>query len=192
MIYPQNCRQVRSLFETHFDSYIRTYEEQIEPQSGPLRPVVARSVEELLSCERLQGGFARREIRTGRTGKGVLQHQGKSLPNPALPVLISWSRFLVSLANFPKRALSLPYRNAYNLVPRISQLPNPLIGQSSIKRPKSPPKASEYRKRTDVFALGSAEWRRSCARCRPHSSPCDASHAAARNGCGCGGYSSAR
>ena len=47
------------LFETHFDSYVRAYEERFEPRSGPLRPVVVRSVEEFLSCGRLQGGFAR-------------------------------------------------------------------------------------------------------------------------------------
>ncbi|MGA2263155.1 MAG: transposase zinc-binding domain-containing protein [Acidobacteriota bacterium] len=47
------------LFETHFDSYVRSYEERFEPRSGPLRPVVARSVEEFLSCGRLEGGFAR-------------------------------------------------------------------------------------------------------------------------------------
>lgn len=47
------------LFETHFDSYVRVYEERFEPRSGPLRPVVVRSVEEFLSCGRLQGGFAR-------------------------------------------------------------------------------------------------------------------------------------
>jgi hypothetical protein len=47
------------LFETHFDSYVRAYEEGFEPRSGPLRPVVVRSVEEFLSCGRLQGGFAR-------------------------------------------------------------------------------------------------------------------------------------
>jgi hypothetical protein len=47
------------LFETHFDSYIRAYEERFESRSGPLRPVVVRSVEEFLSCGRLQGGFAR-------------------------------------------------------------------------------------------------------------------------------------
>ena len=47
------------LFETHFDSYVRAYEERFEPQSGSLRPVVVRSVEEFLSCGRLQGGFAR-------------------------------------------------------------------------------------------------------------------------------------
>jgi len=47
------------LFETHFDSYVRAYEERFEPSSGPLRPVVMRSVEEFLSCGRLQGGFAR-------------------------------------------------------------------------------------------------------------------------------------
>jgi hypothetical protein len=47
------------LFETHFDSYVRAYEERFESRSGPLRPVVERSVEEFLACGRLQGGFAR-------------------------------------------------------------------------------------------------------------------------------------
>jgi hypothetical protein len=47
------------LFETHFDGYVRAYEERFEPRSGPLRPVVVRSVEEFLSCGRLQGSFAR-------------------------------------------------------------------------------------------------------------------------------------
>jgi hypothetical protein len=47
------------LFQDHFDSYVRGYEECFEPRSGPLRPVVVRSVEEFLSCGRLQGGFAR-------------------------------------------------------------------------------------------------------------------------------------
>jgi hypothetical protein len=47
------------LFETHFESYVRSYEERFEPHSGPLRSVVAHSVEEFLSCGRLQGGFAR-------------------------------------------------------------------------------------------------------------------------------------
>jgi hypothetical protein len=47
------------LFETHFDNYVRIYEERFEPNSGPLRPVVARSVEEFLACGRMQGGFAR-------------------------------------------------------------------------------------------------------------------------------------
>jgi hypothetical protein len=47
------------LFENRFDSYVRAYEERFEPQSGPLRSVVVRSVEEFLSCGRLQGGFAR-------------------------------------------------------------------------------------------------------------------------------------
>jgi DNA replication protein DnaC len=32
------------LFETHFDSYVRVHEERFEAPSGPLRPVVARSV----------------------------------------------------------------------------------------------------------------------------------------------------
>jgi hypothetical protein len=47
------------LFETHFDSYVRAYEERFEPRSGPLRPVVVRSVEVFLGCGRLEGGFAR-------------------------------------------------------------------------------------------------------------------------------------
>ena len=47
------------LFETHFDSYVRAYEERFESRSGPLRPAVVRSVEEFLACGRLQGGFAR-------------------------------------------------------------------------------------------------------------------------------------
>ena len=47
------------LFEDHFDRYVRGYEERFEPRSGPLRPVVVRSVEEFLGCGRLQGGFAR-------------------------------------------------------------------------------------------------------------------------------------
>jgi hypothetical protein len=47
------------LFQDHFDSYVRAYEERFEPRSGPLRPVVVRSVEEFLRCGRLQGGFAR-------------------------------------------------------------------------------------------------------------------------------------
>ena len=47
------------LFEDHFDSYALCYEERFEPCSGALRPVVVRSVEQFLSCGRLQGGFAR-------------------------------------------------------------------------------------------------------------------------------------
>jgi hypothetical protein len=47
------------LFETHFDEYVRAYEERFEAASGPLRPVVLRSVEAFLDCGRLQGGFAR-------------------------------------------------------------------------------------------------------------------------------------
>jgi len=51
--------EVYRLFQDHFDSYVRAYEERFEPRSGPLRPVVVRSVEEFMSCGRLQGGFAR-------------------------------------------------------------------------------------------------------------------------------------
>jgi hypothetical protein len=54
------------LFETHFDSYLRAYEERFEPRSGPLRPVVVRWVEEFLDCGRLHGGFARIRIRRPR------------------------------------------------------------------------------------------------------------------------------
>jgi hypothetical protein len=50
---------VYQLFENHFDSYVRCYEERFEACSGPLRPVVVCSVEEFLACARLQGGFAR-------------------------------------------------------------------------------------------------------------------------------------
>jgi hypothetical protein len=51
--------ELYQLFENHFDSYVRGYEERFEPRAGPLRPVVVRSVEEFLGCGRLQGGFAR-------------------------------------------------------------------------------------------------------------------------------------
>jgi len=47
------------LFESHFDSYVRAYEERFEARSGPLRPVVVRSAEAFLDRGRLQGGFAR-------------------------------------------------------------------------------------------------------------------------------------
>ena len=47
------------LFETHFDNYVRTYEERFEAHSGPLRPVVVWTVEAFLDCGRVQGGFAR-------------------------------------------------------------------------------------------------------------------------------------
>jgi hypothetical protein len=47
------------LFETHFDNYVGIYKERFEPNSGPLRQVVARSVEEFLACGRLQSGFGR-------------------------------------------------------------------------------------------------------------------------------------
>jgi ribosomal protein S27E len=50
---------VYQLFQDHFDDYIQAYEERFESRSGPLRPVVVHSVEEFLTCGRLQGGFAR-------------------------------------------------------------------------------------------------------------------------------------
>ena len=43
------------VFGNHFDNYVRAYEERFEPNSGPLRRVVLESVEEFLSCGRLQG-----------------------------------------------------------------------------------------------------------------------------------------
>ena len=55
--HPENTA-VYQLFEEHFDSYVRAYEERFEPRSGPLRPVVVQSVEQFLACGRLQGGFA--------------------------------------------------------------------------------------------------------------------------------------
>jgi hypothetical protein len=56
--HPEKTASYR-LFQDHFDRYVRAYEERFEPHSGPLRPVVVRSVEEFLSCGRLEGGFAR-------------------------------------------------------------------------------------------------------------------------------------
>lgn len=56
--HPENTA-LYQLFENHFDSYVQAYEERFEAQSGRLRPVVVRSVEEFLACGRLQGGFAR-------------------------------------------------------------------------------------------------------------------------------------
>jgi len=49
-------RLLYQLFENHFDSYVRAYEERFESQHGPLRPVVVRSVEQFLACGRLEGG----------------------------------------------------------------------------------------------------------------------------------------
>ena len=47
------------LFQDHFDNHIRAHKQRFEPRSELLRPVVVRSVEELLSCGCLEGGFAR-------------------------------------------------------------------------------------------------------------------------------------
>jgi len=55
------------LFETHFDSYVRAYEERFEARSGPLRPVVVRSVEAFLTaggCKEVSPGFAVRSAMT--------------------------------------------------------------------------------------------------------------------------------
>jgi len=47
------------IFEQRFDDYVGTYEERFEPRSGPLRPVVSRTVAAYLDCGRLFNGFAR-------------------------------------------------------------------------------------------------------------------------------------
>ena len=55
------------LFETHFDRYVRAYEERFEARSGPLRPVVVRSVEAFLTaggCKDVSPGFAVRSAMT--------------------------------------------------------------------------------------------------------------------------------
>ncbi len=47
------------IFEGHFEQYVGTYEERFGHRSGPLRPVVTRTVEAYLDCGRLFNGFAR-------------------------------------------------------------------------------------------------------------------------------------
>ena len=47
------------IFEQRFDEYVGTYEERFEPRSGPLHPVVSRTVAAYLDCGRLFNGFAR-------------------------------------------------------------------------------------------------------------------------------------
>ena len=47
------------IFESHFDEYVAAYEDRFEPQDGPLRPVVKKTVEALLACGRPEGVFAR-------------------------------------------------------------------------------------------------------------------------------------
>ena len=47
------------LFERHFDSFVREYEERFEHRHGPLRAVVVRAVGQYLECGRPEGGFAR-------------------------------------------------------------------------------------------------------------------------------------
>ena len=47
------------LFEGHFEEYVRRHEARFERGSGPLRPVVERTVAAYLDCGRLFGGFAR-------------------------------------------------------------------------------------------------------------------------------------
>ena len=50
---------VYRVFEEHFQTYLYVYEERFERRDGPLRSVVARTVEAYLSCGRPEGGFAR-------------------------------------------------------------------------------------------------------------------------------------
>jgi hypothetical protein len=47
------------ILEGHFEAYVGTYEARFEHRSGPLRPVVTRTVEAYLDCGRLFNGFAR-------------------------------------------------------------------------------------------------------------------------------------
>jgi hypothetical protein len=47
------------LFERHFDSFVREYEERFEHHHGPLRAVVVRAVGLYLECGGPEGGFAR-------------------------------------------------------------------------------------------------------------------------------------
>jgi hypothetical protein len=53
------CQSFYRIFEQRFDAYIGTYEDRFEPRSGPLRPVVTRTVAAFLDCGRLFNGFAR-------------------------------------------------------------------------------------------------------------------------------------
>jgi hypothetical protein len=77
------------LFETHLDDYLRSYEERFENHSGPLRAVVARSVDEFLqpsprlrltSQHRLQRIAIIRWKMSQRTSFGVLLSHKKFLP----------------------------------------------------------------------------------------------------------------
>ena len=43
------------VFEQHFDAYCFAYEERFEPRDGPLRSVVASTVEAYLACGRPEG-----------------------------------------------------------------------------------------------------------------------------------------
>ena len=63
------------LFENHFDSYVRAYEERFEPQHGPLRAVVVRSVEQFRACGRLEGGFTR--FRCPRRSYGAYSNRSR-------------------------------------------------------------------------------------------------------------------
>jgi len=53
------CQSFYRIFERRFDEYVGAYEERFEPQSGPLRAVVSRTVAAYLDCGRLFNGFAR-------------------------------------------------------------------------------------------------------------------------------------
>lgn len=44
------------LLDEHFDRYVACHEERFEPRSGPLRPVVTRSVQAFADCGRLENG----------------------------------------------------------------------------------------------------------------------------------------
>ena len=65
------------LLETRFDRCLRAYEERFAPRSGPLRPVVVRSVEDSLGCGRPEGGFPESGARSA--GRNICW------PSPAAP-----------------------------------------------------------------------------------------------------------
>ena len=47
------------LLDQHFERYLSAYEERYERSSGPLRPVVQKTVHAYTDCGRLENGFAR-------------------------------------------------------------------------------------------------------------------------------------
>ncbi len=48
-----------TLFDEHFENYMRVHSERFEPRHGVLRGVVQRAAEAFLDCGRYESGFAR-------------------------------------------------------------------------------------------------------------------------------------